>query len=229
MESKILMLAKEHSYWHNENIDRWLSMINKNNYKEYEKELEDQKNDETSYYYRLKIALPQLKSLEYFNKTEKDIRFYIHLYYEHLNEIIKINNIIKTAKMGNLYELTPSEAYRKVTGDNQDHLELPNTWEDLFNLKVPEWKTDILYATTKNSIKNAEFEKNRMESNKLHEQEMYETYYNKKKDNNKKIMDKDTLIKEIKKLRYFKVKESEIKKKFEYYSNNFEELKKKMK
>ena len=49
MESKILMLAKEHSYWHNENIDRWLSMINKNNYKEYEKELEDQKNDETSY------------------------------------------------------------------------------------------------------------------------------------------------------------------------------------
>ena len=153
-----------------------------------------------------------MKSLEYFNKTEKDIRFYIHLYYEHLNEIIKINNIIKTAKMGNLYELTPSEAYRKVTRDNPDHLELPNTWEDLFNLKVPEWKTDILYATTKNSIKNAEFEKNRMESNKLHEQEMYETYYNKKKDNNKKIMDKDTLIKEIKKLRYFKVKESEIKK-----------------
>ena len=127
--------------------------------------------------------------------------------------------------MGNLYELTPNVAYRLVNGDNPDYLKLPNTWEELFNLEVPEWKLDILYATTKNKIKNEEFEKNRIESNKLHEQKIHEIYFKLKKDNKRKL-DKDTLIKEIKKLRYFKVKESEIKKKFEYYSENFEELKK---
>ena len=75
-----------------------------------------------------------MKSLEYFNKTEEEIRTNIHLYHEHLNEIIKINNIIKTAKISNLYELTPNEAYRLVNGDNPDYLKLPNTWEELFNL-----------------------------------------------------------------------------------------------
>ena len=39
-------------------------------------------------------------------------------------------------------------------------------------------------------------------------------------------MDKKTLLKEIKKLKYFKFKESEIKKNFEYYMNNFDEIKK---
>ena len=34
--------------------------------------------------------------------------------------------MIKYAKIGNLYYLTPSEAYRKVTGDNPDHLNLPD-------------------------------------------------------------------------------------------------------
>ena len=225
IESKILILATVFSYMYKGDINRWLFIINKNNYKKYEKELEDQKNDEKSLYNGLKIALPQLKSLEYFNKTEEEIRTNIHLYHEHFNEIIKINNIIKTAKMGNLYELTPNEAYRLVNGDNPDYLKLPNTWEELFNLEVPEWKLDILYATTKNKIKNEEFEKNRIESNKLHEQKIHEIYFNLKKENKRKL-DKDTLIKEIKKLRYFKVKESEIKKKFEYYSENFEELKK---
>ena len=47
---------------------------------------------------------------------------------------------------------------------------MPDKWEDLFNLTVPEWKTEILYATTKNNIKNMEFEKNRIESNRLHEE-----------------------------------------------------------
>ena len=39
-------------------------------------------------------------------------------------------------------------------------------------------------------------------------------------------MKKKTLLKEIKKLKYFKIKESEIKKNFEYYMNNFDEIKK---
>ena len=39
-------------------------------------------------------------------------------------------------------------------------------------------------------------------------------------------MDKKTLLKEIKKLKYFKVKENEIKKNIDYYLNNFEQIKK---
>ena len=227
LESKIMKLATEFSLWKNENIEKWLFKINKYNYQEYEEELEAQKN-ELSFYDKMKKVITEINSLEYFYINEEEIRSNIEYYYKNLKEIIKIDNIIKNAKIGNLYYLTPSEAYRKVTGDNPDHLNLPDKWEDLFNLEVPEWNTNILFATTKNNIKNKEFETNRIESNREVER-YYNKYGIKNKENNernKKVMDKKTLVNEIKKLKYYKVKESEIKNNYEYYLNKFEELKK---
>ena len=172
--------------------------------------------------------LKELLSLEHFKKTEDEIKSNIDFYYNNYKDIIKVDNIITHAINGDLYDLTPSEAYKKVTGDNPDHLKLPNKWEDLFDLTILDWKwkTDILLATTKNHIKNKEFEKNRIGSNQVHNNE-----------SKKKIMDKNTLIKEIKidknnliqeikKLRYFKIKESEIKKNLDYYLDNFKKIKK---
>lgn len=223
IESKILMLVTEFSSLKNENIDTWLSLIDKNNYQKYEEELEEKKQKELSH----KNILNQLKSLEYFNKTEEEIKRYnIDFLCDNLERLIKTDNTIKTAKIGNLYYLTPGEAYRKVTGDSPDHLKLPKRWEDLFDLTIPESKIDILYATTKNYIKNKEFEKNRIESNLADEKNHLALEFQERNDNNNKIIDKNNLIEELKKLRYFKVKEKEIKKNIEYYLDNFEEIKK---
>ena len=201
--SKIMILAKEYSFW--KNIDKWQSIIDKNNYQKYQEEFEAQKKDELSNYNKLKKALPQYKCLEYYHKSEDEIRSNIDYYYNNLKEIIKIDNIIKTAKIGNLYHLTPSEAYRKVTSDNPNHLKLPDKWEDLFNLTVPEWKTDILYATTKNYIKNMEFEKNRIESNRLHEENYRFSGLNKNGDDesNNNNNEKKNFIKRNKKIKIF--------------------------
>ena len=223
IESKILMLVTEFSSLKNENIDKWLSLIDINNYQKYEEELEEKKQKELSH----KNILNQLKSLEYFNKTEEEIKRYnIDFLCDNLERLIKTDNTIKTAKIGNLYYLTPGEAYRKVTGDSPDHLKLPKRWEDLFDLTIPESKIDILYATTKNYIKNKEFEKNRIESNLADEKNHLALEFQERNDNNNKIIDKNNLIEELKKLRYFKVKEKEIKKNIEYYLDNFEEIKK---
>ena len=237
IESKILFLATEFSYWKNENIEQWLLKINKDNYQKYEEEFEKQKNDERSSYNKIKKVLKEIISLEHFKKAEEEIRNNIDYYYNNINLFIKIDNIIENAIIGdiydltpgeayNIYDLTPGEAYKKVTGDNPNHLNLPDKWEDLFNLGVKEWAIDILLATTKNNIKNKEFEANRIESNREFEG-YYKTYKkNEINESNNQVMDKKTLLKEIKQLKYFKVKESEIKKNVGYYSKNFEILKK---
>ena len=56
--SKIMILAKEYSFWKNETIDKWQSIIDKNNYQKYQEEFEAQKKDELSNYNKLKKALP---------------------------------------------------------------------------------------------------------------------------------------------------------------------------
>ena len=244
LQSKIMKLAFEFSFYENENIEKWLCKINKDNYQYYEEQLKIQKKSGDPKYDKINNIIKELKSLENFNKNEQEIKNNIKNYEKNLKSYIKINSIIENAKIGDLYNITPSEAYKKITGDNPSFLNLPDKWEDLFNLYVPEWKIDILSATTKNNIKNKNFEEKRIKENQKHEIE-YKIFIQEnkerlekekeekrkrdekieKEEKEKKEKRKKTIIEDIKKLRYFKITEKNIKNNLDYYIENYKKLK----
>ena len=255
LQSKIMKLAYEFSFIENESVEKWLCKINKDNYQYYEEKLEFNKKSGDSKYNKINNIIKELKSLEHFNKNEQEIKNNIKLYDKNINLCIKINSIIENAQIGDLYNITPSEAYKKITGDNPSFLNLPDKWEDLFNLEVPEWIIDILSATTKNNIKNKKYEENRIKENQKHEKE-YKIFLEenkeklekekeekkkkeeirkkeekemierrKKEEKEKKEKRKKTIIKDIKKLKYFKITEKDIKNNLDYYIDNYEKLK----
>ena len=64
IESKIIILAIEFSFIHNENFEEWLVKINESNYQKYEEEFEKQKNDENYNYNKLKKKIKEMKTIE---------------------------------------------------------------------------------------------------------------------------------------------------------------------
>ena len=125
IESKILKIAKNNADWYNETFEKWLSIVDVFNYQQYSKDF--QRN--------IKVFIKKIESLESFrprfdkNELSDNIRFYRI----HLNEMVKINDIIIFIKKGNIYNLTPSEVMIKYL--NQPNLaeKLPEKWEDLYD------------------------------------------------------------------------------------------------
>ena len=152
IQSEIERVAKNYADLMKESFEKWEMIINQNNYKDYDKDYEEQtgklkieKKDENN-------IIKEIKSLEYFKVDEKEIKSNIEYYTKNIDELKKINIIICKAKEGGIYDLTIQEAIKKVYPDNPNHFNFQGKWEDLFNLQCPKYKTDFLMELTKHNL-----------------------------------------------------------------------------
>lgn len=168
IQSEIERVSKNHADWKKESLEKWENIINENNYKDYDKDYEEQTGKlkiktETK---DKNIVMKEIKSLEYFKVNENEIKNNIDYYTKNIDELKKINTIICKAKEGGIYDLTIQEAIKKVFPDNPNHIQ--GKWEDLFNLQTPKYKTDFLMKLTE---KNIYWEKTKKEIKKEMEKE----------------------------------------------------------
>lgn len=142
-------------------------------------------------------VIKELKELKYFPFNEKEIKKNIDYYRKNLEVFKKINTIIFNVKKGKVYNLSPEEAYKELGGNTEFPLNLPNKWEDLFNLECPESNIDLLLDKSKN----------------------YET-------TKKKFEEGKIKLEKIKNFKYLKIDLEELKKNKNYYIEKFDLLEK---
>ena len=214
-QSKIMKIARYYYLYKNEKnkpIETWLETINENNYERYEEEFKEEFGKILEEDNKIKEMLPFLKHLK---KTEKEIRDDLDYLYKNFEELKKINEIIENIKRLNLYEMTPDEAYKKLTGDNMGRSVYPPCWEDLFKLRTDKWYINILYASTKNYVKKIQSEKERKEEQNLYQKKYEELAKLSKEEKKNKI------FKDLCKLKHYYTTLDNLKRKPDYYINNY--------
>ena len=217
-ESKIMKIARYYYLYKNEKnepIETWLETINENNYEKYEEQFKEEFGKILEEDNKIKEILTSLTHLK---KTEEEIRNNLEFYSNNIDQLKKINEIIDKIIRLNLYNMTPDEVYKKLTGDKGRPFYYSHCWEDLFTLQTDKWYINILYASVKNYIINKQSEKDRKQEQKQN-QKKYEKIAQLPNEE-----EKNKLINNLQKLKHFPFSIINLKEKSEYYINNYSKI-----
>ena len=194
IQSEIERIIKEYGEFSENN---YKSVINQENYKNYDKELEQLKIKQ------LEQKISQLKNLKYLNVSERQILKNIKYYSENYEQFFKIDNIIEFIKTNGLSYLSPSEFIKKYYLDNSKY-EYPEEWKELFDIADKEnninyLENAIIYIQMHNIRENEKVEKMKQEERAEKER------LKEKEEERIKADIKKNIVQKIQALKYFKL------------------------
>ena len=194
IQSEIERIIKEYGEYSNYDYKK---VINQENYKNYDKELEQLKIKQ------LEQKISQLKNLKYLNVSERQILKNIKYYSENYEQFFKIDNIIEFIKINGLSYLSPSEFIQKYYLDNSKY-EYPEEWKELFDIADKEnninyLENAIIYIQMHNIRENEKVEKMKQEERAEKER------LKEKEEERIKADIKKNIVQKIQALKYFKL------------------------
>jgi hypothetical protein len=194
IQSEIERIIKEYGEYSNYDYKK---VINQENYKNYDKELEQLKIKQ------LEQKISQLKNLKYLNVSERQILKNIKYYSENYEQFFKIDNIIEFIKTNGLSYLSPSEFIQKYYLDNSKY-EYPEEWKELFDIADKEnninyLENAIIYIQMHNIRENEKVEKMKQEERAEKER------LKEKEEERIKADIKKNIVQKIQALKYFKL------------------------
>ena len=211
IQSEIERIIKEYGEFSENN---YKSVINQENYKNYDKELEQLKIKQ------LELKISRLKDLKYFNVSERQILKNIKYYSDNFEQFFKIDGIIGFIKANGLSYLSPYEFIKKYYSDYPKD-GYPEEWQKLFDIadkedNIKQLENAIIYIQMHDVL-----EKEKVEKMKQEEKEEKERL-KEKEEKRRKADIKKNIVEKIQALKHFKMGSAWIKDKKNYYIKNYE-------
>ena len=211
IQSEIERIIKEYGEFSENN---YKSVINQENYKNYDKELEQLKIKQ------LELKISRIKELKYFNVSERQILKNIKYYSDNFEQFFKIDGIIGFIKANGLSYLSPYEFIKKYYLD-QPKDGYPEEWQKLFDIadkedNIKQLENAIIYIQMHDVL-----EKEKVEKMKQEEKEEKERL-KEKEEKRRKADIKKNIVEKIQALKHFSLGSVWIKDKKNYYIKNYE-------